>query len=468
MVVKKLSKKGAERKEKKRIKTLKQETRDLSIKEGIFASIKDSFGTHFLSPFAIAINSSNALVAIMSSITGLLGPLSQIFSSKLIEKQTRKKIVMKSVLLESLAWLSFIIIGILFTKNIITKILPVIFILSLSIYTIFLNMATPAWFSWTGDIIDERYRGRWLSKRNLLIGFISLIFAIGASYFLEWMKTKNITILGFGILFGLAFLARMSCWKIFKKQYEPKFKFKPGQHFSFIEFLIRAPKTNFGKFTIFRFFFSFTITIQSSVLAIFLLRDLNLSYTNFILVILSATFFTLLVTEIWGKVADKYGNYTVLVMTTIMIPIIPILWILHNSVIYLIIVPGIVRGIAWAGFNLSSGNFIYDNVSQEKRGLAVSYYNMMLGLGIFFGGLVGAFLIQFLNTTVDPIHIIFIVSAILTMIVVAIGIPKIHGKKENKNRKPKEFRKFLLKQIRPTLNEEVHEVIEIKKYLWKK
>lgn len=468
MVEKKFSKKEAEKIDRKKIRTLKQKTRDLSIKEGIFASAKDSFGTQFLSPFAIAINSSNALVAIMSSVTGLLGPLSQTFGSKLIEKQSRKKVATKFVFLESLAWLSFIIIGILFINNIITKVLPIIFIFFFAIYTIFLNMITPAWFSWTGDIINEKYRGRWLSKRNLLIGFTSLVLAIGASYFLEWMKTKNTTILGFGILFGLAFLARMTCWKIFKKQYEPKLKFKPGQHFSFIEFLIRAPKTNFGKFAIFRFFFSFTITIHTSIIAIYLLRDLNLNYINYMFIILSATFFALLVTEIWGKIADKYGNYKVLVITTILIPIIPILWILHNSVIYLIIVPGIVRGIAWAGFNLSSGNFIYDNVSQEKRGLAVSYFNMMMGLGIFFGGLVGAFLIQFLNTSIDPIEIIFISSTILTMIVVAIGIPKIQGMKKNKNRNPKEFRKFLLKQIRPTLNEEVHEIVEIKKYIWKK
>ena len=212
----------------KRIKRLNQKSRDLSIKEGIFASAKDSFGTQFLSPFAIAINSSNSLVALMSSITGLLGPLFQIFGSRLIEKNTRKKVATKFTLLESISWLSFLIIGILFAKNIITQALPIIFLLFFSITTIALNTMIPAWFSWTGDIVSEKFRGRWISKRNLMIGFTALVLSIGASFFLEYMKKNNKLMIGFGILFFLAFTARIICYKLFKKQYEPQIKIKPG------------------------------------------------------------------------------------------------------------------------------------------------------------------------------------------------------------------------------------------------
>lgn len=458
------------RKEEKRIRTLKQKSRDFSIKEGIFASASNSFGALYLSPFAIAINSSNSLVALLSSVNGLLGPISQIFGSKLIEKNPRKKIVTKFVLLEAFAWILFLGIAFLFAKNIITEILPVIFLFFFAIFVILASIIVPAFFSWIGDLVSENYRGRWLSKRNLLVGFTSLVLTIGASFFLEYMKKINMSMLGFGILFFLAFIARLFCYKIFKKQYEPKLEIKQGFHFSFMEFLLKAKKTNFGKFSIFRFFFSFAVTIADSLLAVYLLRNLNLTYSNYIIVILSATFFALLVAEFWGKVADKFGNYRVLLITTILIPIIPILWILHTSVLYLILVPGLIRGISWAGFNLASGNFIYDNVSQEKRGLAISYYNMMMGLGIFFGGLVGAFLIKFLHTTaLSPIIIIFLLSALFTMATVATIIPKIKeikNKKEKQN--PKAFRRFLLKQIGPTLTEEIHQIVDIKKYIWKK
>ena len=68
--------------------------------------------------------------------------------------------------------------------------------------------------------------------------------------------------------------------------------------------------------------------------------------------------------------------------TSIIVPITPILWVLSPSPIYLILVPSLIGGIAWAGFDLATVNFIYDNVSKEKRGLASSYFNLMTGIGI--------------------------------------------------------------------------------------
>lgn len=77
---------------------LKEQSRNYSIKDGIFATIKDSISGNFIAPFAIAINSSNAMIAMLSSIPGLLGPISQWQSSDLVENHTRKKIVLTSVL----------------------------------------------------------------------------------------------------------------------------------------------------------------------------------------------------------------------------------------------------------------------------------------------------------------------------------------------------------------------------------
>ena len=96
------------------IKRKKHEARMNSIKEGIFCSTKVSLGDRFVSPLAIAINASSPIVALLTSITGLLGPLSQTFGSKLLEKYQRKKIVTKTAFIESLSWIPFIIIAILF------------------------------------------------------------------------------------------------------------------------------------------------------------------------------------------------------------------------------------------------------------------------------------------------------------------------------------------------------------------
>ncbi len=462
-----LEKMAREKKDSPKVKELKHQARRYSIKEGIFASSTGSLGGKYVSPFAIAINSSNSMVALLSAISGLLGPLAQAFSSRLIEKHPRKKIVLKAVFFEALMWIPLIIIAILFYFEILINLLPLLLLLSFSLYVIIGNIASPAWFSWMGDIVDEKYRGRWFSKRNLIMGFVSIVLAISAAFFLNYFKQNNWIMFGFIILFSLAFIARLICWRIFKKQYEPKIKLKKGYYFSFWDFLKKAPNNNFGKFAIFRALLSFAVSISSSLLAIYLLRNLNFDYVIYIVVILSASLFSLLVLRIWGKLTDKYGNYRILGMTTILIPIIPILWILSPNPIYLIFVPSLISGISWAGFNLAEGNFIYDNVTPQKRGLAISYYHMLSGIGIFLGAGLGAILIKYLTISfIEPLFLIYIFGGVMRMIVVFWWIPKMKEiKKTKKFGSSKVFKNIIFKQAKPTLIEEAHEIISIKEYL---
>ncbi len=448
------------------IKKLKHQARRRSIKEGIFSSARISFGDRFVHPFAIAINTSNPLVALLTSISGLLGPLSQLISAQKFEKYSRKKVVMISVFLESLMWLPFIAIALLFSKGILTNFLPVLLLLSFSIYIIMANASYPHWFSWIGDIVDEKYRGRWFSKRNLLVGVISVILAIFASIFLDYFKGLNLAMFGFAILFSLALLSRFTSWVIFKKQYEPKLKFKKENYFSFWQFLKQARKNNFGRFTIFRGLYAFAGAISGAVWSIYLLRYLGFSYFTYMIILLSEIAFSLLLVKLWGKLADKYGNYRILIITTLFLPVTPILWILHPSPIYLIFVPALVGGIAWGGFALAAGNFIYDNVGKQKRSLAVSYYNMMWGMGVAAGAGVAALLIKYLPTWIfEPIILIFLFGAIARMIVVAWWIPKLKEVRKTKKVTTKNLEKTILKGIKPTLIEEAHEITSIGHYL---
>jgi len=452
---------------KKQEEKLKKKARRYSIAEGIFASAKNSFGHHYVAPFAIAINSSSSAVAMISAVSGLLGPLSQMFGSRLPEKYSRKKIILKTVFLESLMWLPFIAIAVLFYKGILLQTLPILVLLSFALYTIAGGLGHPAWFSWMGDIVGDKYRGKFFSKRNFLMGFTSVVLVISAALFLDYFKKNNGIMLGFIILFSLALLSRLLCWKIFHKQYEPKIKMKKGYYFSFWDFLINSNKNNFGKFSLFRFFFTFATSISSPLLVVYLLRNLNFSYTTYMIIIFVGTTFSLLVLELWGKFADRYGNYKALYIATIILPFIPIFWILNSNIFYLIFIPSTLSGIAWAGIRLAESNFIYDNVTSEKRGIAVSYYNMFWGIGTFLGAMTGAILIKILNGNfLKPIVIIFIVGAIARAISVIWWLPKIKEiRKTKKFTTSKAFKRIILKESIPTINEEVNEIIHMRKYL---
>jgi len=348
----KIKKKLAEKKE------AKHRARRLFIKEGIFISMRNSFGQNYISPFAIAINTSSPLVAMLSSISGLLGPLSQMFGSRLIEKFTRKKILLKSSLSEILIWFSFILIAFLFYQRIFTPLLPFVLLILFSAFIVVANIPYPAIFSWLGDLVDKKYRGRWFSKRDFIRGFVGVILALLGAFLLDWFDGKGIVMVGFMILFLLASFGMFLAFKTTKREYEPKINLKKGDYFSFFKFLRNAPKNNFGRFSIFGSFFAFSHSMSASLITVYLLRYLEFNYITYMVITLSFTIFSLAFLGFWGKFSDKYGNYKIMLITTVLIPLIPIFYILFPSPLYLIFVPQLVAGIAWSGFNLATVNFI--------------------------------------------------------------------------------------------------------------
>ncbi|MFC1682576.1 MFS transporter, partial [Nanoarchaeota archaeon] len=155
---------------------------------------------------------------------------------------------------------------------------------------------------------------------------------------------------------------------------------------------------------------AFIAFISSPLIAIYLLRILEFSYLTYMIITMSGTVFSLVVMELWGKFADKFGNYQVLKISLLFFPLMPILWILSGNPIYLVLVPSALGGIYLAGFGLATSNFIYDNVSQQKRGLAVSYFNLLVGIGAFLGAGLSAILIKYVNTSmIKPLFLIFII-----------------------------------------------------------
>ena len=412
---------------------LKKQSRENSVKDGFFATIKDSVANNYITPFAIAINSSDSLIAMLSSIPGLLGPVSEFYSSRLIERYSRKKIVLVSVFLEILTWIPLILVALLFYYGLIISLLPLMLLLFFSLYVILANAGAPAWFSWIGDIIDEEHRGRWFAKRNFVFGAVSLICAISFAVLLDYLKKNNWIIFGFIILFSIAFISRIISRYYLSKQYEPKIEIEKGYYFSFSSFIKKSPFNNFGRFAIFRALLNCATMVASPFFVVYMLKELKFSYLTLMIVIMSQVFFTMMIIRFWGRFSDKYGNYRVLRLTSILISLIPILWIFSNLPIYLILVPQLLSGIAWGGFNLAASNYVFDCVSLQRRSLALSYHDLLNGFGVFIGAGIWAILVGYISISfMNHLLFIFLISGILRFMVVIIMIPRIKEVKEKK------------------------------------
>ncbi len=434
-----------------------EKTRKYSIKEGSYASISGGVGENYVTPFALSLGANSAHIGFLTSFAGLFGPISQIIGSRLIEKYDRKKLIIFFVALQSLSWLLFVLAGVFFLNKYSPEFVVPFLILSYIIYVIFGSLAAPPWFSMMGDIVPNKIRGDYFSKRNRINGAISLIVTLGAAFWLDYTKREDIIIIGFILLFIIASISRFISTYYFTKHYIPIIKLEKDYYFSPLEFIKKAPYNNFGRFAIFMALINLSVNIAGPFFAVYMLKELQFNYVWFTVINMSAGLFAVIFIHLWGKFSDKYGNREVLRLSGLLIPILPILWIFSPNPYYLIFIPQLLSGIAWAGFNLAASNYIYDAVTVQRRAIVVSYYSLLNGIGVFTGAILGGLVAYYVHLSFINIFLfIFIISGILRGLVFILMFP--HIQEVRKETTPIHRNPLLyLKEIKP-----IHDVLNIR------
>jgi MFS family permease len=168
--------------------------------------------------------------------------------------------------------------------------------------------------------------------------------------------------------------------------------------------------------------------------------------------------------SLWGRFADKYGNVKTMRISGFLTPIIPLLWFLSAFVVstdhilvYLIVVEAF-SGIAWAGFNLASANFVYDAVTRQRMAICITYDSITTTFGLMIGGLIGRVIasMKFNFFGINAILAVFLIGAIVRLMVHVILNPKFQEVREVKN--------FVFKEHMSEVKGKLKENLSLKKF----
>src|SRR5256712_10851112 len=113
---------------------------------------------------------------------------------------------------------------------------------------------------------------------------------------------------------------------------------------------------------------------------VYLLRDLHFpsrQYTAWLAAGILGQFLTL---KPWGLLGDRYGNKRVLKVTGLLVPFLPMLYVISTEFYYLIAV-NFAGGVIWAGLSLGLPNYVFDPVRPADRGKGVAGWNAVYALG---------------------------------------------------------------------------------------
>jgi hypothetical protein len=122
-------------------------------------------------------------------------------------------------------------------------------------------------------------------------------------------------------------------------------------------FFREAKQNDIGMFIVYSTLVILTASISGAFFSVYMLQDLHFTYLTFTIII-SVEFLARIVSlSFWGKMVDSVGAIKVLRLASILIPVIPCLWLFSSNIAYLMAVQCL-SGLSWAAYDLCIQSYI--------------------------------------------------------------------------------------------------------------
>ncbi len=366
-----------------------------SVRDGMAFSVAAGGGETYFSAFALFLRATAPQVALLVTLPPLIGSLAQLLSAWAGKFSGRKRLVLAGAGLQAFTWLPLIVLPFLFAENAVSVLL-VLFVL----YHAGGNFAAPQWTSIMRDLVSDRRRGRYFGYRTRRTTIASFAALLACGLVLHVFDAYGATYAGYIVIFSIAFLARSVSVYHIARMHEPPSPPAATLDVHISHWWQTVKDSGAAGFTAYFVLMNFAVGIASPFFAVYMLRDLQLSYLEFTALIGASVFLQFLTLSRWGRIADVYGNRAIMIVTSMALPIVPLLWLVSANFFYLLLVQ-CVSGLTWAGFTLSSGNLLYDLVPRSRRAAYVAFHNVGNAGFVFLGAMLGAGLAPLLPR-VDP------------------------------------------------------------------
>jgi MFS family permease len=391
------SKNGSEQRDDIGRDTAQEKSLRSQVHEGACAAVMQGSGETYLSAFALMLQSTPFQIGLLAAVPPIIGTIAQLFSVKVLDRvQARKPVILVGAAGQALAWLPLFVLPMLFPGYGSWLLLTAVML-----YFSMGHLTVPAWNSLIADMIDDDRRGMYFARRAKVIAVTSFAALSVAGLILHASEAWTNPAWGFGIIFLLAGIARLRSTAYLNRLKVSPARNVPGRDTGVRDFLRARRSVMFRRFLVFSGSFHIAAMMAGPFFVVYLLRDLHLTYLQYGLWLAAPILGQLLSLQEWGRLGDTYGNKKVLVLTGLIIPILPVLYIFSSNWVMLVGI-NFLSGLIWPGFSLSLGNYVFDAVQPGDRTKGVAIYNTVNAIGAGIGAMLGSWL-----ATVAPSQLVF-------------------------------------------------------------
>lgn len=342
--------------------------------------------------FGKTMGMSDAAFGIMAAIPNL-GLLLQVIASYLIERYgNRKKLFLVAGTIHRLLWI--VIASIPW--------LPIpqtehwwLFLLFLAMTTSLANLNDPAWLIWMADLVPDRIRGRYFSRRGQLGRFVGMATTLSIGFILDQAKAVDQQTLQRTV--SVLFIIAAVCGSVDILM----FRWVPDEHRKppvkkppFFKMLAQPLKhPAFRRFLCFRatLFFAIGYIEYYAWLYLFDVVEMTNWRANVMLVAVP-TVVTMCTFPLWGRLVDRLGCRPVLLIAGVMITHGALSWMFVTKDNWWIGYIAVLSAtMAWPGVELASQSVLLDmadsDTNVEGGSAYVAVHSAVIGVAGICSGL---------------------------------------------------------------------------------
>jgi MFS family permease len=403
-----------------------------SQQEAVASSTMTATSDNFFNAYAIFLGASLGQMGWVTGLPQLFGAIAQLLSVWLASHFSRRQFIVVCAVLQAVVVLGMGALAAFRPENAVW-----LFIGLAVFYQGFINLIQPHWRAWMGMIVPQRRRGAFFASRTRLTMMASLsIFFVGGGI-LTLTDSVQMAWLGFSLLFSIAAMGRfVSAWLLLQ-MHDPELRVAKASG------VFTQTLYNFGqawKDKTFRHYSLFVagmqcmVAISAPFFAVYMLEGLHFTYFEFVLSSVASILTQFITLRFWGRFSDLYGNRLVMIITSCLIPSLPLLWLFSENYLYILAIQAF-SGFAWSGFTLSTANYLYDIRPFRSDFAIYAALQAALSAGfVFVGAMVGGSIASYsevflvwsgLDTWLSsPIFVVFIVSTTMRSLVALWFIPR--------------------------------------------
>jgi len=385
--------------------------------DGVFANAMGTITAGlFLTGFIIALGGSSSHIGAASSLP-LFANVFQLIASYLIERTgAKKKICLVSCLVSRSTWLLFAALPLfriyfnLHGETLIWSAISVYFLATAAA-----SFAGIAWNSWMRDLVPEQRRGKYFGMRSAVTSLAGLVAGIVFGRFLDVMKQpgENYYLFAYTILFSFAFAFGMAS-SYFLSKVEAT-DVAPAEKVSVAGFvrMLTLPLGDrpFRRAMIVNIAWLLSCQLSSPFFDLFILRDLKVSFTMMAIYNTINLAANISMFSVWGRLSDHFGNKPVLLITTTLGALIPLIMVFANQGNAWLLVPlfEFSLGLVWSGINLTTSNIFLKLSPAEHNSIFLSLNSALNGLLTALGPAIGGFIAYRLSEKTFEININYLI-----------------------------------------------------------